>query len=87
RTTFDVGVFDFRLGDGTALELLERRGGHPLPEVTVVVTQHASPRLREACTERGADHFVEKRYARQSLEQIIGRYPRSAQGISSGPVR
>jgi DNA-binding NarL/FixJ family response regulator len=86
RAAFDVGVFDFRLGDGTALELLEGRGGHPLPEVTVVVTQHASPRIREACRERGADHYVEKRYARESLSQIIGRNPGSAQGTSSGPV-
>lgn len=87
RARFDVGVFDFRLGDGTALELLERRGGHPLPDVTVVVTQHASPWIREACRERGADHFVEKRYARESLNQIIGRSPGSARGTPSEPVR
>lgn len=62
RNAFDAWVLDFDLGDGTALDLIESLAGHPPVDrpAVFVVTNHASPALRERCLEAGADRFFDK---------------------------
>ena len=62
RDSFDAWVLDFDLGDGTALDLIESLADHPPADrpAVFVVTNHASPALRERCLEAGADRFFDK---------------------------
>lgn len=59
---FDAWVLDFELGDGTALELLDDlvAGEFDDPPVVAVLTNYATPLLRERCLEAGADLFFPK---------------------------
>lgn len=69
---YDVWVLDFQLPDGTALDLLEARDGHPgARERVVVATNHTDPAIRRACLEAGADLFIYKLDALVRLQTLL----------------
>lgn len=67
---FDLWVLDFQLEDGTALDLLKDRSlapGSPRSNV-IVLTNHATPLVRDRCLQAGADHFFDKT---NDLDQVL----------------
>lgn len=79
---FDAWVLDFELGDGTALELLDDlvAGEFDDPPVVAVLTNHASPLLRERCLEAGADLFFPKSTGLNELVETLGAGHGPAEG-------
>lgn len=57
---FDLWILDFDLGDGTALELLERKQREAWPGTVAMLTKHGEEPIRRRCLEAGADCFFEK---------------------------
>ena len=57
---FDLWVLDFDLGDGTALDLLNRKRREGWPGSVAVLTKHGDALIRERCLQAGADCFLEK---------------------------
>lgn len=59
---FGLWVLDFQLEDGTALDLLRerRRASEPERSEVMIVTNHATPLVRNRCLQAGADHFFDK---------------------------
>ncbi len=60
RTAFDLWILDFDLGDGTALDLLERKRSEDWPGTVAVLTKHSEEPIRDRCLEAGADCFYDK---------------------------
>lgn len=60
RTAFDLWVLDFDLGDGTALDLLERKRSEGWPGTVAVLTKHSEEPIRDRCLEAGANCFYDK---------------------------
>lgn len=54
---FGLWVLDFRLADGTALDLLADLPDGP---AVLVVTAHPTPSLRRRCLRSGADRVLDK---------------------------
>ena len=69
----DVAIIDYKLPDGTALELLPRLK-HLSPDLPVIVlTGHGSIDLAVRAIKEGADHFLTKPIALPALLTIIER--------------
>lgn len=70
----DAIVLDYRLPDGTALDLLEswNQAGWPLPPV-ILLTGHASIDLAVLAIKQGADNFVTKPVELETLGLMIDR--------------
>ena len=70
----DAIVLDYRLPDGTALDLLEawNEAGWPLPPV-ILLTGHASIDLAVLAIKQGADNFVTKPVELETLGVMIDR--------------
>lgn len=69
---FDVWLLDFRLPDGTALDLLElREVGSPAPRQVVVMSNYATRLVRRRCLEAGADHFLDKTLDFEELPGLV----------------
>lgn len=93
RETFDVAVVDFHLGDGSALEVLERCKQR-LPEMPVLVlTGKASISSAVASMRAGAVDFVEKPIALPELHDRVRGALESSRHLlrralrESGPMR
>lgn len=60
RTAYDLWILDFDLGDGTALDLLERKRQEGWPGTVAVLTKHSEEPIRDRCLEAGANCFYDK---------------------------
>lgn len=60
RTAYDLWILDFDLGDGTALDLLDRKRNERWPGTVAVLTKHSEELIRRRCLEAGADCFYDK---------------------------
>ena len=71
RTLPHCVLLDFRLADGTAVDVL--RAVHPvLPDIGfIVLTSHPSPQYRRACIEAGAIAFLDKSTDLETLKQRV----------------
>jgi DNA-binding NarL/FixJ family response regulator len=56
----DFVVLDYRLAEGTGLEVLCAAVDAVPESVFIVLTNHADPHLRKACTAAGARFFLDK---------------------------
>ena len=65
--SFDVWVLDFRLDDGTALDLVQDRGSAEV----VVVTAEPTAGIRERCRAAGVAHFLDKAEGLAGLEEAL----------------
>jgi DNA-binding NarL/FixJ family response regulator len=69
---FDVWLLDFRLPDGTALDLLGlREAGSDSPRQVVVMSNYATRLVRRRCLEAGADHFLDKALDFEELPDLV----------------
>lgn len=69
---FDVWLLDFRLPDGTALDLLGlREDGSESPRQVVVMSNYATRLVRRRCLEAGADHFLDKALEFEELPDLV----------------
>ncbi|MFW6084621.1 MAG: response regulator [Gemmatimonadota bacterium] len=75
KNGIDVCVLDFRLGDGTALDVLRDRStpSRTPPATFVVFTGAPSAPLRRRCLEAGADHFLVKPDDMKTLLALVKR--------------
>jgi DNA-binding NarL/FixJ family response regulator len=74
-------ILDFRLAEGTGVDVL--RAVHPaLPEIAfVVMTNHPSGQYRRACMEAGAIAFLDKSTEFGRLREVVaGVFPSVAAG-------
>ncbi|XUW90516.1 response regulator [Burkholderia sp. M6-3] len=53
----DVAVVDFHLAQDTAMDVLANLAGSNRHVITIVLTNHATATVREACRRAGADYF------------------------------
>lgn len=61
RDAFGYWLLDFKLPDGTALDLLELRDADAaVPREVTVMSNYATELVRRRCLEAGADHFLDK---------------------------
>ena len=71
-------LLDYRLEDGTGLDVL-RAVATRTPETTfVVLTNHPDPQYRRACLAAGAHHFLDKSSEFHCIRDVI----RSLQGAA-----
>jgi DNA-binding NarL/FixJ family response regulator len=79
---FDLMIVDIFLKSGTGLGVLrEARDAH-LPVRRVVLTNYATPDIRERCKELGADRVFDKS---NELEELIAYCDRVRSGEVSAP--
>lgn len=64
-------VLDYRLPDGTGLDVLRASGAAESDSTFIVLTNHASPQVRAACTAAGARFFLDKSREFDRLVPII----------------
>jgi DNA-binding NarL/FixJ family response regulator len=64
-------VLDYKLADGTGLEVLCTLAEERPDTVFIVLTNHAGPHLRAACTQAGARFFLDKSREFGRLRGII----------------
>lgn len=70
---FGFWLLDFKLPDGTALDLLELRDGDAeMPRAVAVISNFATRLVRERCLQAGADHFLDKTSDMDALPDLIG---------------
>ena len=67
----DFAVLDYRLADGTGLEVLCAATADAPDTVFIVLTNHAGQHLRAICTEAGARYFLDKSRDFGRLRQIM----------------
>lgn len=67
----DFVVLDYRLGDGTGLEVLREVRAESLHSCFIVLTNHASTKLREAFEDAGARFFLDKSHEFGRLGTVI----------------
>jgi DNA-binding NtrC family response regulator len=69
----DVAVLDYRLGDGTGLDILPMLQARVPRVPSVILTGHGSVALAVEALQRGADHFLDKPVEIPALGAIVGR--------------
>ncbi|MBX3645830.1 MAG: response regulator [Rubrivivax sp.] len=74
-------IVDIFLKSGSGLGVLRRTGNHG-PGRRVVLTNYATPDIRETCRALGADRVFDKS---SELEELIAYCERVADGRDSGP--
>jgi DNA-binding NarL/FixJ family response regulator len=67
----DFAVLDYRLGDGTGLDVLCTLADAAGDTVFIVLTNHADAHVRAACTRAGARFFLDKSREFGRLRGII----------------
>ena len=67
----DFAVLDYRLAEGTGLEVLCTLSDETRGTVFIVLTNHADAHLRAACTQAGARFFLDKSREFGRLRSII----------------
>jgi len=73
-------VLDFRLPDGTGLDVLRATGAADCHSTFIVLSNHASSQLRAACTAAGAQFFLDKSTEFDRLVFIIAEANAAAKG-------
>ena len=74
----DVIVLDLQIPGGSGLEVLRavKRGQRDI--FVIVLTNHASPLVREACLSAGADFFLDKSTEFGQLPAVLARIGRES---------
>jgi DNA-binding NarL/FixJ family response regulator len=67
----DFVVLDYKLPDGTGLEVLRAVAAKAPESVFIVLTNHATAHVRAACTGAGARYFLDKSSEFGQLANII----------------
>lgn len=67
----DFAVLDYRLAEGTGLEVLCTLADEAPGTVFIVLTNHADAHVRAACTQAGARFFLDKSREFGRLRKII----------------
>jgi len=71
RTHPDFVVLDYRLADGTGLDVLRAIDAATFDTTFIVLTNHASAQVRSACVAAGARFFLDKSSEFDRLVPII----------------
>ena len=69
-----VAVLDYRLPDGTAVDILRAVAGVARETVFIVLTNHVSAAVLAACMAAGAQHFLDKSTEFDRLNAIIADF-------------
>jgi DNA-binding NtrC family response regulator len=69
----DAAVLDYRLADGTGLDVLPMLQARVPRVPSVILTGHGSVALAVEALQRGADHFLDKPVEIPALGAIVGR--------------
>ena len=69
-----VAVLDYRLPDGTAVDILHAVAGVARETVFIVLTNHVSAAVLAACMAAGAQHFLDKSSEFDRLNAIIADF-------------
>ena len=56
----DVVILDFRLSDGSGIEILKKMKKNNSAAVAIMFTNYPYPQYRKKCQEAGADFFFDK---------------------------
>ncbi len=64
-------VLDYRMPDGTGVDVLRAVAGVARETVFIVLTNHVTEPVRAACTAAGAQHFLDKSSEFDRLTAII----------------
>ena len=70
---FDAAVIDYRLPDGTALDLIPQLAGREPRTPCLVLTGHGSIELAVRAIQEGADHFLTKPVELPALATMVAR--------------
>jgi DNA-binding NarL/FixJ family response regulator len=76
-------IIDIFLKGGSGLGVLRRTAGRDEPGKRVVLTNYATPDIRDACRALGADRVFDKS---SELEELIAYCERAAQGRDNTPA-
>jgi DNA-binding NarL/FixJ family response regulator len=76
-------IVDIFLKSGSGLGVLRRTAGRGEPGRRVVLTNYATPDVRDACRDLGADRVFDKS---SELEELIAYCERAARGGTDGPA-
>ena len=63
----DVAILDYKLIDGTAVEILTELKNQGLEVITLILTNYGTEPYRQVCTDAGADYFYHKTHDFQRL--------------------
>jgi DNA-binding NarL/FixJ family response regulator len=69
-----VAVLDYRLPDGTAVDILRAVAGVARETVFIVLTNHVTAAVLAACLAAGAQHFLDKSTEFDRLNEIIADF-------------
>lgn len=64
-------LLDYRLQDGTGLDVLRAVAGRAPGTTFVVLTNHPDPQYRRACVAAGAHHFLDKSTEFHCIEDLL----------------
>jgi DNA-binding NarL/FixJ family response regulator len=56
----DVAMVDLHLKEGSGMDVIKALARGSRPVITIVLTNHATKPVREACLSAGANHFFDK---------------------------
>jgi DNA-binding NarL/FixJ family response regulator len=56
----DVAILDFHLKESSGMDIIKGLAESCRPVITIVLTNHATQPVREACLSAGANHFFDK---------------------------
>ena len=78
----DVAVVDLQLGETSGMDVLAALARHDRRVVSIVLTNHSTKSVREACMGLGADYFFDKtgefKLALDTIEQLARAHVSSA---------
>jgi DNA-binding NarL/FixJ family response regulator len=63
----DVAILDYKLSDGTAVEILTELKNQQLEMITLILTNYGTEPYRRVCINAGADYFYHKTHDFQNL--------------------
>ncbi|NIW80759.1 MAG: response regulator [Calditrichae bacterium] len=69
----DVVILDFRLPDGTAVDVLNQSKKDEYSQTFIILTNYYSEQYRKACLNAGADYFFHKATEFQKVKQVLDR--------------
>jgi DNA-binding NarL/FixJ family response regulator len=64
----DIAILDFKMPDGTGLDILKAVKQYSFPPIVIMLTNFSLPHYRAKCMQLGADYFFDKS---QDFERVV----------------
>ena len=79
----DAVILDFRMPDGSGIDVLRSIKKESQPPVVMMLTQHSYPEIRKRCLDAGADYFFDKSTEIEKLLDLMGMLNKTSfQGVA-----